>query len=245
MLVLIDLLAPGLITHPNDEEGEDGHSVVSVLVDRYGRDGLSAGEHLLRPGIVHRLDRDTAGLLVVCRTNEAHDHLKRQFQARTVRKIYAGIVQGRMEPRTGRIDLPIARHRTDRRRMTCVREGGREALTAYRTAREWHVPGADGGSRYALLRVRLHTGRTHQIRVHLAAVSHPLIGDPLYLRRAHQPTVIDSPLPLCLCAIRLAFDHPSSGERVEFTCDLPPHMNELITALNDYIVAEDESQYDL
>ncbi|MEE8369755.1 MAG: RluA family pseudouridine synthase, partial [Dehalococcoidia bacterium] len=170
----------------------------------------------LRPGIVHRLDKDTSGLLVVAKNDLAHRKLQAQFKARTVRKVYQALVWGHPKPDSGTVEGPIARDPRHRQRMALV-PGGRSAATAYRTLRSY--------PQMTLLEVMPQTGRTHQIRVHLASLSHPVVGDRLYSRRS-------SPLPRhFLHAQLLGFHLPTSERYAEFTSPLPPDLDEFLKTL--------------
>jgi 23S rRNA pseudouridine1911/1915/1917 synthase len=193
----------GLVVHP--APSHRGPTLVDQLSD------LLAGGDPERPGIVHRLDKDTSGLLVVARTDEAHRALAEQVAEREVERVYLALAGGHLESRTGTIDAPIGRERRSRTRMAVSGAGSREARTHF-TVLEL-LPAS------SYTEVRLETGRTHQIRAHFAAIGHPLIGDPTYgdvesygLRRQF------------LHAHRLAFTHPESGERVEFSSELPPDL---------------------
>jgi len=168
--------------------------------------GAAGGEEK-RPGIVHRLDRDTSGLLVVARSEEAHERLKRLVQRRELEREYLALVRGRPRSRTGRIEAPIGRARRDPTRQSLDSDRPREAVT--------HFELVELLDQNALLRVRLETGRTHQIRVHLAAIGLPVVGDPVY-------GVSDPALGRqFLHATRLAFTHPFTGARVEVESPLP------------------------
>jgi len=196
-----------LVVHP--APSHSGPTVVSELGDLLG--GGEAG----RPGIVHRLDKDTSGLLVVARSEEAHAALQRQVQRREVERVYLALARGRISSRTGTIDAPIGRASRQRHRMAVSGAASREART--------HFEVLELLSAETYLQARLETGRTHQIRAHFAAIGHPLVGDPTYggeekygLRRQF------------LHAHRLAFTHPLSGEPLSFTSELPA---DLVTAL--------------
>ena len=183
----------------------------------------------VRPGIVHRLDRDTSGLLVVAKTEAALEHLSDQFRDRTVFKSYVALVHGRVNTDTGRIDQPLARDASNRTRMAVVR-GGRSALSLYRVRQRFN--------RFTLLDVELKTGRTHQIRVHLAWLKHPVVGDETY-GGGRDNTIQDAKLRAhvrnlgrhFLHAERLAFTHPQTHERVEFSSPLPPELTQLLTEI--------------
>lgn len=182
-----------------------------------------------RAGIVHRLDKDTSGLMVVARTPEAQSTLVRMLAAREVQREYLALCLGELTG-GGTIDAPIGRHRTQRTRMT-VREDGREAITHYRI--EQRLPGC------TLLRVKLETGRTHQIRVHLAHIGHALVGDPVYAGRARYPAGLDAAQRAAidgfrrqaLHAARLAFAHPESEEPQDFSAELPADFKDLLAVL--------------
>jgi 23S rRNA pseudouridine1911/1915/1917 synthase len=183
----------------------------------------------LRPGIVHRLDRDTSGLLVVAKTDAALEHLSDQFRDRTVFKSYVALVHGRMNVESGKIDQPLARDPANRTRMAVVR-GGRSALSLFRVRQRFE--------RFTLLDVELKTGRTHQIRVHLAWLKHPVVGDETY-GGGRDNTIQDARLRAhvrnlgrhFLHAEKLAFTHPQTGKRVEFNSPLPPELAELLTVI--------------
>ena len=171
----------------------------------------------MRPGIVHRLDRDTSGLLVVARTADAYEQLVEQLAARTMERQYIALVWGRPSSPRGVIDAPIGRSETRRTRMA-VRDAGRPARTAYDVQESFENPLT------SLVYCRLETGRTHQIRVHLAAIGHPVVGDGTYGGKRDR-IALDRPF---LHAAVLGFEHPATGEHVRFEEPLPP---ELITVL--------------
>jgi 23S rRNA pseudouridine1911/1915/1917 synthase len=194
----------GLVVHP--APGHAQGTLVNALLKRCP--DLSGIGGALRPGVVHRLDKDTSGLMVVAKNDLAHLELARQLKERTLSRVYLALVHGH-PPLTGTIRAPVGRHPKERKKMAVRREGGKEAVTHYRVLEYF--------SDYALLEVKLETGRTHQIRVHLASVGHPVVGDRLYGRR--QP-----PLPVpgqLLHAFRLAFRHPRTGEVLEFSAPPP------------------------
>ena len=207
-LLVLDKPA-GLAVHPGAGRAEG--TLVNALL-HHVKD-LSGVGGVLRPGIVHRLDRGTSGLLVVAKDDQTHRALAAQFAGRTVEKEYLALVLGMPSPREGRISAAIGRHPQQRKRMAVRARGGREALTTYRVEE-----GLDGA---ALLRVRIHTGRTHQIRVHLASVGHPVAGDRDYggtrtpsSRRARSRELLAALARPALHAARLSFTHPATGERL-------------------------------
>ena len=202
-LLVVDKPA-GLAVHPSP--GHSSHTLVhGVLAHCPNLSGIG-GEG--RPGIVHRLDKDTSGLIIVAKNDAAHVSLARQLKERKVEKTYLALVEGRIEPAEGIIDAPIGRDPRHRKRMAVV-ERGREARTRYRLLRE-----VDGRS---LVEVRPETGRTHQIRVHLASIGFPICGDALYGRTAAAPAGLTRQF---LHAQRLAFRHPATGERLELEAPL-------------------------
>ena len=215
----------GLVVHP--AAGIHSGTLANALAYHFQQlPGSGAG---VRPGIVHRLDRDTSGLLVVAKTEAALEHLSDQFRDRTVFKSYAALVHGRVSAGSGRIDQPLARDPTNRTRMAVVR-GGRSALSLYRVRQRF--------DRFTLLDVELKTGRTHQIRVHLAWLKHPVVGDETY-GAGRDNTIQDAKLRAVvrnlgrhfLHAEKLAFTHPETGQRVEFNSPLPPELAGLLTEL--------------
>ena len=221
-VIVVDKPA-GLVVHP--APGHPGGTLVNALLAHTDQLSLHGD---IRPGIVHRLDKDTSGLLVVARTDSAHAALVRQHQARTMDKEYLGLALGLPQPATGLIDAPIDRDPRERKRQA-VLASGRAARTRYTTERTYAPPGSPG---LALLRLRLETGRTHQIRVHLAYIGHPILGDAVYgartLRTAH---ALGLPRQF-LHATRLAFDLPSSGRRVTFDSPLPADLAAVLTQLD-------------
>jgi 23S rRNA pseudouridine1911/1915/1917 synthase len=200
-LLVVDKPA-GLVVHPG--AGHLGDTLVDSLA------GQIEGGEPGRPGVVHRLDRDTSGLLVLARSGEAYERLAALVRARGLERRYTALVQGRPRSRSGRIEAAIGRDRGDPTRISLDTDSPKEAVTLFEVARLW--------PRHALLDVRLETGRMHQIRVHLAAIELPVVGDPVY-------GVSDPELPRqFLHASSLAFPHPFTGERIETTSPLPPDL---------------------
>ena len=215
-LVVIDKPA-GMTVHAG--AGRRAGTLVNALLHRFG--SLSGVGGPLRPGIVHRLDRLTSGVVVVAKTDAAHRELSRQFAAREVRKIYLALVHGRFRPPPAawtRLDMPIRRDRRHRVKMTARAREGRAALTEFRVLSE--PPG------YSLLEVRIGTGRTHQIRVHLSAIGHPVAGDHLY--GAPRRPELDR---FFLHAAEITFRHPRTGETLTVSAPLPPELERVLSGL--------------
>lgn len=207
----------GLVVHP--AAGHWSGTLVNAVLDHVEDLEGIGGE--LRPGIVHRLDKDTTGLLVVAKNERAMAKLQDQIREHTARRVYWALVHGNTMPDTGRIEAPIGRHRGDRKRMAVNTRQGREALTHFRVLERFRG--------YALLECRLETGRTHQIRVHLSFIGHPVVADPVYgTRKAHLGLESQA-----LHARQLGFTHPSSGEWVEFTAEPPADMMAAIERLRE------------
>ena len=213
-LLVVDKPA-GLVVHPG--AGVADGTLVNALLHHVT--DLSGVGGVLRPGIVHRLDRGTSGLLVVAKDDRTHRALTRQFSKRDVLKEYLAIVHGVPAERSATLSAPIGRHPVKRTKMAVRKQGGREAIT--------HYDVVEVLDRAALLRVRLHTGRTHQVRVHLAWRGHPLVGDTTY-GGAREPAASSRP---ALHAARLGFDHPQTGERLQFESPLPQDLVDLLERL--------------
>ncbi len=203
----------GMVVHP--AAGNESGTMVNALL--YRLDGLSGIGGVKRPGIVHRLDKDTSGLLVVAKNDAAHESLSNQLKARTTEKHYLAVVEGVMKEQFGIIDKPIARSKHDRKKMAVDAEG-RESFT------EWTL--IEPLKAASLLDVHILTGRTHQIRVHMQSIGHPVAGDPIYGLRGG----VKAPR-LMLHSFSLAFDHPVSGERMRFTLPPPPTFLECVKKL--------------
>jgi 23S rRNA pseudouridine1911/1915/1917 synthase len=215
-VIVVDKPA-GLVVHPG--AGNPDGTLVNGLLARFP-DIAGVGEPH-RPGIVHRLDGGSSGLLVVARTQDAADALIEQFASHQATRVYIALVWGHPEAPHGVIDAPIGRSHSDPLRMAVVADG-RPSRTEYRVLQEF-----DGPADLALLECRLETGRTHQIRVHLGSINHPLVGDPVYGQR--RPRLqLDRPF---LHAARLAFVHPGTGQPVEFRSELAPDLKERLATL--------------
>jgi 23S rRNA pseudouridine1911/1915/1917 synthase len=210
----------GMVVHPGAGH-RTGTLAAAVLAHAPGTAGVGGPR---RPGIVNRLDKDTSGLLVMAKTARAYDSLTAQLAARTVTRRYRAVVHGRVKASEAVVDAPIGRHPRDRVRMAVVPRGKR-AVTRYRVLERF--------SHFSDLDVRLETGRTHQIRVHMASLGHPVAGDPLYGGRPGR-----APLPvglegLALHAAELAFVHPVTESRLQFASPLPPRIERLLSQLRD------------
>ena len=230
-LIVLDKPA-GLVVHP--APGNLDGTLVNALLAHCG-DTLPGIGGERRPGIVHRLDKDTSGVMVVAKTEQALARLSAAFAARDLDRAYLALCWGLPQPSAGDIEGAIGRDPKDRKRMAMVRSGGKAALTHYRTLRTWHAS-------VALLECRLSTGRTHQIRVHLATRGHPIVGDPVYLRRIPaaakaipepaRSALLDFPRQ-ALHATRLGFSHPRTGVELSFETAPPLDMQHLITGLGN------------
>ncbi len=229
-LIVLDKPA-GLVVHP--APGNEAGTLVNALIGHAGPELAIGGEN--RPGIVHRLDKDTSGVMVVAKTQEAMNALTAAFAARDLDRAYLALVWGVPAPALGEIEGAIGRDPRERKRMAVrAHGGGKPALTRYRVLRSWFAGVSE-------LECRLATGRTHQIRVHLSSRGHPIVGDPVYLRRvpagartvpeAARRLLLDFPRQ-ALHATRLAFRHPQTGEAMAFETPPPEDMARLIASLD-------------
>lgn len=217
----------GLVVHPG--AGVPSGTLANALAHHVQQ--LSHLSGTTRPGIVHRLDKDTSGLIVVAKSDQVHEKLAAQWQRRVVEKIYIGLVYGQPTPPQGKIDAPIGRHPTQRTKMAVRPQNrGRQALTFYRVTET--LPDT------ALLEIEIKTGRTHQIRVHLSSIHHPIVGDRVYgsgyKTKIKDPTVrlaIDQLDGHLLHAARISFQHPRTGHPLTFQSDLPPQFQRLLGLL--------------
>ena len=225
----------GLVVHP--APGHSSGTLVNALLYHCG-DSLSGIGGVRRPGIVHRLDKDTSGLMVVAKNDVAHQGLSDQLADRTLSRHYKALVWGVLQPRKGKVDEPIGRHSTNRQKMTVTRKRGREAVTHYLMEENF-------GPSAALLECRLESGRTHQVRVHMAYIGHPLVGDPTYgaqrtyaasmlKKGGYSDKVRDAALDFprqALHAERITFIHPVTDEEMTFQSPIPKDMQQLINLL--------------
>src|SRR3989338_7557712 len=210
-LLIVDKPA-GMVVHPG--AGNKKGTLVHALLGR--GTALSSGDASGkdRPGIVHRLDKETSGLLIVAKTNEAHRGLQDQFESRSVMKIYTALVSGRVSFEEGHVEDSLSRHPKIRRKMAVSKEAtAKEALTKYRVLERFRFS--------TLLEVRILTGRTHQIRVHLAHLGHPVLGDELYGKKEFAPR-------LCLHASKIEFSHPKTGKIMSFKSPLPQEFEAVV-----------------
>ena len=235
-LVIVNKPA-GMMVHAGAGATEDARNrgtLVNALLHRFGKLSAVGGE--LRPGIVHRLDRGTSGLIVVAKNDEAHRRLATQFARRLVKKTYVALVHGWLKPDHGTISSSISRDRVRRTRMTTRRTGGREAITHYRVRR-----GLDTRfGKFALLELQIDTGRTHQIRVHLASLGHPVVGDALYgaprelkaqPSKSREPGSMPSLPRNFLHAAALQLQHPRSSRPLSFSRSLPQELEDFLAHL--------------
>ena len=206
----------GMVVHPAD--GHANGTLVNALLF-HCRDSLSGINGILRPGIVHRIDMNTTGSLIVCKNDLAHNKIAEQIKVHSINRIYLGIVHGNLKEDSGTINAPIARSKTDRKKMAIV-EGGKEAITHYRVLERLNG--------YTFCEFKLETGRTHQIRVHMASIHHPLLGDEVY---GPKKCPIKGLEGQTLHAWKIGFIHPTSGEYMEFEAPIPEYFQKLLNRL--------------
>ena len=206
-----------MIVHPTSKNYSK--TLVNALL--YYIDKLSSGTNHLRPGIIHRLDKDTSGLLMVAKNDEAHKILSKQLKEQTVKRMYIALVYGRLDIEEAVINAPIGRHPIDRKRMIVTDKNSKEAITHYRVLEEFQE--------YSLLEASLQTGRTHQIRVHMNYIEHPIVGDPVYSNRKNEFGIRTQ----LLHGRSLGFFHPSSGEYMEFEVEPPQDFKRIIKLLEE------------
>lgn len=216
----------GMVVHSG--AGNIEKTLVNALL--YLCKDLSGIGGILRPGIVHRLDKDTSGAIVAAKTDAAHQSLAKQFKGHTVIKKYIAIVWGIVKDDAGTIDLPIGRHVSDRKKMSAAVKKGRTAVTHYKVLKRF--------SHFTLLEIKLETGRTHQIRVHLSAIHHPVVGDPVYGRKTI-PSFLSANIRSAVHGLKrqalhsslLGFMHPETGNYMEFNSPLAQDMDAIIKIL--------------
>ena len=201
----------GMVVHPA-AGNPDGTLVNALLYHCKGR--LSSINGVIRPGIVHRIDKYTSGLLIVAKTDKAHSHLAEQIKNHSFTREYMGIVCGRMNDKEGTVDAPIGRHKINRKKMAVTETNSKNAVTHYKVLETF--------DKYSLLKFVLETGRTHQIRVHMSYIGHPILGDDVYGKAFKG---IDGQ---CLHAKKIGFVHPSTGEYMEFDSELPEYFEKIL-----------------
>ena len=206
----------GMVVHP--APGHSDGTLVNALLYHCGG-SLSGVGGERRPGIVHRIDRDTSGLIIAAKNDAAHLSLSAQLADHSLARTYEAVVVGNLREDQGTIDAPIGRCPRDRKKMAVTDHGGRRAVTHYEVLRRYRG--------YTYVRCRLETGRTHQIRVHMAYIGHPLYGDTVYGAKKAAPDMTGQ----CLHAVALTFLHPRTGERLSLTCPLPPEFVRLLERL--------------
>lgn len=209
--------ARGMVVHP--APGNYTGTLVNALL--YHCSNLSGINSAIRPGIVHRLDKDTSGIMIVAKNDAAHISLSQQIQSKTAVRTYLAVVRGNIKTDSGTIETQIARDKTDRKKMSVVKEGGRDAITDYEVLERF--------GKYTLVSCKLRTGRTHQIRVHMEYLGYPLVGDPKY-------SPMKTPFGIkgqALHSHTLEFTHPRTGERMKFEAPLPEDMHKIITRLHN------------
>ena len=205
----------GMVVHPANGN-PDGTLVNAIMAICKGSLSGIGGE--IRPGIVHRIDKDTSGVLVVAKNDESHINLSEQIKNRTVKKTYIAVVRGEIKENEATINMPIARSKKDRKKMAVDRDG-KEAITHFKVLERF--------GKYTLLEVKIDTGRTHQIRVHMAEIGHPLIGDEVYSNGKNEFGIKGQ----CLHSKTLEFTHPKTGERMKIEAKLPEYFEEIIEKL--------------
>ena len=207
--------ARGMVVHP--AAGNYSGTLVNALL--YHCKNLSGINGVIRPGIVHRLDKDTSGIMICAKNDAAHVSLSEQIQSKTAQRTYLAVVRGNIKTDNGVIETQISRDKDDRKKMAVVKEGGRNAITEYEVVERF--------GKYTIVKCKLKTGRTHQIRVHMEYLGYPLVGDPKY-------SPMKTPFSIngqALHSLTLAFDHPRTGERMEFEAKLPEDLHKIVTRL--------------
>lgn len=206
-----------MVVHP--APGNYTGTLVNALL--YHMDNLSSINGVIRPGIVHRLDKDTSGLLVVAKSDMAHRILSEDLKARDVKRVYITLVHGNLSKDEGTINAPIGRNPKDRKKMAVTNENSKEAITNYRVLERYN--------NYTLVEVSLQTGRTHQIRVHMAHINHPVVGDPVYSNGKNEFKLEKQ----MLHAFKLGFNHPIEKKKMEFKVDLPDYFKNVLNTLEN------------
>jgi 23S rRNA pseudouridine1911/1915/1917 synthase len=218
----------GMVVHPSDEGEYIKGSLVNALLNHFGKDNLSDINGKLRPGIVHRLDKDTSGLLIIAKNNKIHNYIVSLLKERRIEKKYIALAAGKIKHEAGIIDSPVARSNRDRKKMSIAGENeGKQAVTEFSVKQYIHKDDMT----YTLLDIQIHTGRTHQIRVHLSSIGHPVAGDSLYGNKKINALIKTRGLKRqFLHAAELTFNMPD-GEKVHAEKELPEDLKEVLTNL--------------
>ena len=214
----------GMVVHP--AAGHANGTLVNALLAHCG-DSLSGINGVIRPGIVHRIDKDTSGLLIVAKNDFAHQHLAEQIKEHHFTRVYEAVVHGNLKEDTGTVDALIGRHPTDRKRMAVTEKNARNAVTHFEVLARYKG--------FTHVRLKLETGRTHQIRVHMAYIGHPVAGDPVYGPKKPVPNLDGQ----CLHARVVGFIHPRTGNYLEITSELPPYFMTLLEKLRKQTAGSD------
>ncbi len=207
-----------MVVHPS--AGHYSHTLVNAIM-YHCKDSLSGINGHIRPGIVHRIDKDTTGSLIVCKNDFSHEYIAKQIAAHSVTRIYIGIVKGYVKNDTDTIDAPIGRHPINRKKMAINYKNGKEAVTTYRVLARFN--------NLSLVEFRLKTGRTHQIRVHMSSINHPLLGDELY---SNPDKKYKNLVGQCLHALTIGFIHPRSKKYMEFSAPIPDYFSDILNKNN-------------
>ena len=218
--ILVVNKAKGMVVHPGNGN-PDGTLVNAIL--NHCKESLSGIGGEIRPGIVHRLDKDTSGLIIIAKNDKAHINVSEQIQKRSVKKIYTALVKGVIQEDSATINMPIARSDIDRKKMA-VRKDGKEAITHIKVIKRYQ--------NYTLIKVKIDTGRTHQIRVHMAEIGHPVVGDEVYSNGKNEFNIHGQ----MLHSTSLDFTHPTTGKKLHFEAPLPKYFEEVLKKLDSKIV---------
>ena len=211
--ILIVNKPKGMVVHPS--AGHVSGTLVNAVL-HHCKDSLSGINGEIRPGIVHRIDKDTTGSLIICKNDVSHLSIAKQLKEHSITRIYRGIVSGKIRKEQGRIENSIGRHPSDRKKMAVVSKAGKTAVTNYKVLKQWNQA--------AYVEFRLETGRTHQIRVHMASIGHPLLGDTVYGNSKNPYKLTGQTLH----AMTIGLEHPRSGEYIEVSAPLPDYFQSLI-----------------
>lgn len=227
IILIFYLLAPGIPVHHSESDEEAKLTIVNIIVHRFGLDQLSNFEGDERPGIVHRLDRDTSGIMLICKNNKTHELIKEMLMKRDgIEKRYVALVVGNMKDPSGLINSKITRLKGNKMTTTDDSKVGKEALTLYKVKSKFKDE--TNNQFYTLVDVKIMTGRTHQIRVHLSSIGYPIVGDKIYGNKISKVSSKD----LLLHSSNLKFKHPITSENISVSSDYPERFNAFIKMLN-------------